>query len=187
MNWRIRGVIALLVLVMTTGCGADGTLKLAPPFLPIAFGINSKGDVTFSYDKTFVTPLGRITLGADLPVVDEAEGHLLVIQQRIANRDVRDLYTLRIEGNLAACLNGRFHLGVSGNTITLVLLTQVSRFWLVAATENARTACPPEPGITRALPTTRPRPTTTTVRPTTTFRPVLTTTTRRPVVTTTTR
>ncbi|SDN49248.1 hypothetical protein [Allokutzneria albata] len=186
MNWRIRGVIALLVLVMTTACGADGTVKLAPPFLPIAFGINSKGDVTVSYDKSFVTPLGRITLGADLPVVDEAEGHLLVVQQRVASRDVRDLYTLRIEGNLAACLNGRFHLGVSGNTITLVLLTQVSRFWLVAATDDPRSACPPEPGITRAVPSSsRPRPTTTTFRPTTTSRPPVTTTSRSPFVTTT--
>ncbi|MFB9904976.1 hypothetical protein [Allokutzneria oryzae] len=186
MAWRVRGVVVLLVLVLS-GCGLEGTVKLAPPFLPIAFGINNKGEVSVSYDKTFVTPLGRITLEADLPAVDEEEGHLLVVQQRIAGRDVRDLYTLRIEGNVAACLTGRFHLGVSGNVVTLVLLTPVSRFWLVSAQEDARSACPPEPGITRAVPTTRPRPVTTTARPTTTTRPPLTTTTMRPPVTTTTR
>lgn len=84
-----RRTIATLAAIATLSAGTTGCRHVEvegsykPPFVPIVLSVNERGELSVSYDGTFVTPIGTFALTVTPRVsVDEGDGLLEVLHYR---------------------------------------------------------------------------------------------------------
>jgi hypothetical protein len=110
-------LIALVVLLAAQACGPMTTqFGYRPPFSPVAFNIDSRGNVSISGDRSFVTPLGLFAVGGSVRVETEDTSTILTIRVKTNEGLMDQVY--RIEStSVVAVIDGRTVLTVENHRV----------------------------------------------------------------------
>ena len=138
------GLAVLAGLVSLSGCGVFGgsNVSYRPPFVPVEFSIDAKGQVSVTHGREVVTPWG--TFGLEVQLTPEIrrrsdEGTLVVIKRETGGTPAQDVFTLAQRG-ASACLNGTFVLG-AGRADTIELFALAGSVIRIVEAATAPDAC----------------------------------------------
>ena len=105
-------------------CGANTTITVGyhPPFIPVTFTINSKGEVAVQTGASITTPLGTFSIDAEEATkIQPQDGTLLVIiRHQQSGKTVDTAYRITTGNDeVIVTTNGLTTIGVTNNSVTI--------------------------------------------------------------------
>jgi hypothetical protein len=158
---KSRALAAVLLLVLATACQTEGEIQIHPAWSPVEFSFNSRGGISVTRNKEFVTPLGTITVAAaaTMPLTGPASQTLLAINHNVADESVQTRYRLDVRSkDTKVCIAGRAEVlpDPADNAVVVTAADGATKITVVART--ALCPIPPSPPP-RRRPGSAPPPT----------------------------
>jgi hypothetical protein len=113
----ILSVLSLLGLITACGGTAKPTFSFQGDFLPFAIHYSPPDHITFTGEKSYVTPIGEFSIGAEYELPEQAADSIYVIL-RDGNTGFDHIYQVHTDGE-------QFTAVVNGHTIISIVKDQV--------------------------------------------------------------
>src|SRR5947209_9683315 len=115
----LSAVIVLISLVAACGGEARPVISFQGDFLPFAIHYSPPDHISFTGEKSYVTPIGEFSVGAEyqLPKQDAASIYV-ILRDRTTGFD--HIYQVHTDGEqLTAVMNGRTVIGIGKNKVLI--------------------------------------------------------------------